>query len=421
MPGRLPDELLAQVVQWVRVLPPVLPEGLFYYVDLEELEALYAGIEDLLALSLVAKHTRAVVLEHFTRDISISWCEVPSLVLMLVMYPDLAKKTKTLKIGKSDDANTIQLPTDKSFLRACLPIVRDSGLDYSSRIEWQRDLQSGRTRATFAMLFALMTNLEVLDMRDSHLWRFPFLNSIFKAPTRGWHDWYQPYEWKAGYLDRIFVSRCQTLQQLDLPHDWSTLTSKALKHRDPTQLQIPVFQFSMFTNVTRLVAPESAFDNKQVSRRQIPGDTVVMYDRHVTVPLQMTGAPFAQNLATLFPASLKHLTIFKVDFDTQFRRRNYRILELLEFVIKGRCRVPSFGHAALPALERITVEYEQVYPHDFFTKASFATGLFFHENHLFNEWARYELMQQQCKDGGRRYGVELEFGSPWGTDLESWP
>ena len=379
------------------------------------------NMQDIISLSLVNKRTRAIVLDFFPRNVNITWCKVPSFVHMLVNYPDLALKITSLTIkDDDDDINTplMMAPIEMIFLHACKPIVLGIGLDHLACVEWTWDLVAGKARGIFAIIFALLTGATTVDLQSSHLWRFDFLNVLFKSQTNGLSIQHQPASWIGHeYLDTIFTTRCKIITHLKLPQEWTTYeieSSLSTPPPDPMHQQIPAVSFSMFTNLTHLSVPEAAFfPITDVTNHTIPLEEtsfINFNDPNILLPLAPAGPPFTHDLRALFPPTLQHLTITNVAFEAQFYRRKYRILEFLDFLLKS---IAATHGPALPALKKLSVKYKQVFPETLLTNLDFSTGIMFNMDNMINEWNRYAGMQEELHDEARGLGCVLKFGPAW--------
>ena len=372
------------------------------------------GFKSLLDLSAIDRRTRAVVLELLVPNISVQVCNIPSLILMYLQYPDLARKTKVLNIKRSkltsrnfscDDELPPWRPRlfGDDFFKACESVIwSDPTTNLYDKRMWHHDLRHGNMDAAFGVLFVLLPNLEKMHLQSIALSELTFFNFLFE-PTSAPHDeWETPIYCVCEYLEKTFAAHLVRLQELEMPRRWdahSYLRFETVANTLYTGEQIPAGSLLCCESLRRFVAPEAAFFHSYQAIEDNP-------------ELSTFTDPCA-----ILPQTLESLTIFDIDFFSAFKNQKHRVLEFLDTLFDEMRRsreqrrstphCPDLQPCAIPelfpALHYIYIEYEQ-------------TCAFYDHLYTLMDWAVVESTQDKLQDIGKGLGVELEFSFPWVGD-----
>jgi hypothetical protein len=368
------------------------------------------GIKFLPELSAVDKRTRAVVLELLVSDISVQFCNIPNLVLMYLRYPDLARKTRVLELKRSKLTSwnfsckglapwTRELYSDLFFVKACNSVVwSDPTTNCFEKRLWEFDLRHGKMDALFGILFAVLPNLEQLQLQNIELSKLTFFNFLFE-PTSTPNELDPLVYYCCEYLEKKFAPRLARLQHLEMPRRWDIHSS--LKYEKGasilnTPMQMPAESLICCESLRRFVAPETA-----------------LFHSFGAIEVDPERSTLRKPCAIL-PQALESLTIFNVDFHNAFKRETHRVLDFLAMLFVGLLRSrqqrgsvphcqdlqPPPTSGMFPSLHRVYIEYEE-------------TCAFYDHVHTLNDCGVVEVTQHRLQQMGKELGVELEFSFPW--------
>ncbi|KAF2690977.1 hypothetical protein K458DRAFT_382553 [Lentithecium fluviatile CBS 122367] len=419
MLSRLPDELLAVVAEYVFTeddldySAPSYLRGWAGWVPPKSSPVRRNwgyGRAYLLALSMVDRRTRAVVLELLMPVISVQTYNIPNLICMYLRYPDLSLKTKTLEL-KRRELTSKRFSWDgfalapwgypsEAFLEACRSVVnQDPTTDPLDKGIWMHELKAGKTNALLAILFSMLPNLEKLILQKTELGNLAFLTSLFLPSS--YYKWSRLSHWNCEYLTKVFAPHVARLKDLEMPRNWKTYSYEE-NHLGTLHFsaQIPVHSLLSLQSMRRFVAPEAALFH---SYQEIEANQELATLRH----------PY-----DILPQSLESITIFNVDFRTAFKKQDHRILEWLRIlftqmwesrqqqsITRNLRDLQQYSASILfPRLRYIYIEYQ-------------TTCAFFDHSLTLYEWAKVELMQQEIQRVDKDFlGTEVEFSFPWVGD-----
>lgn len=377
--SHLPDELILAVAAYVCTDDVVLTDACAYidYSDDGEDDCIPGyGRKCLRALSLTDRRTRAVSLELLLADPIVELVDIPSLILTYLRYPDLAFKTRSL--GLKRDMKTLHgisqarpvVGIDEAFVQVCKTAIWNSPTtDLLDKGTWIYELRAGQKNALLAVLFALLPNLEELNVWNNSLHDFAIFSLLFGPPS--WSPastWYEPPHWRCEYLQKVFAPHFTSIRSLELPGLWYTYDDQ-WEELPPDQ--IPVRTLHVFSSLQHLVAPEGALVDAIMDTERDP--------------------------SAVLPHTLESITLTDVEVDSSLIHppQSWNLLRrILEQKSQQPSRFPTLQHMALHYRKRIAQLYS---PYNLTLQGlqDFSNG------------------QEELWQLGKQHGVELEFGEAY--------
>ncbi|KAJ4296389.1 hypothetical protein N0V90_006434 [Kalmusia sp. IMI 367209] len=404
---RLPDELLLQIARYI-----LEPDDEYYHPPIVNGTMDWNSVlttwcygwtkSELLSITLVNQHIRAVTLEAWVAPtVSPKFRHLDSLIMTYIRYPCLAAKTKGLEIktcfcndslvGKPkmrcDWVSMPVVPTNAVFVDACKSILRnDESTDCFDKSAWHEELRLGKTNGIFAVLFAILSNLERVNLQDASLYQFEFLHFLFDSDVSRLGD----HGWHCDSEKKVFATNAQKIKELQLPSGCASVYWPHILHLGYRVPRKPVYSLACFTSLRRLVVPENTL--LLSIRNHPPGTEIDIPDPH-----------------KMLPQALESLVISDVDFWVPFRNGSrYLVLEFLDQLFwqqqKSEGQHPRELYSqTLSNLKDIKIEY--------FVRYCQTDGHFTEVDAL-QEWNEAELMQQELQRIFKGLGGTLTFNFP---------